>query len=136
MTVRDLMTHPVETAPPEESILEARRRFADGGFRHLPIVEDGRLLGVVSDRDLLRAAGPALGFSHFDTDEDDPAIDRPLREIMTRYVLTADPNMSVADAADTMIRQGLSALPVLDEDRLIGILTTADVLRLAADQAG
>jgi CBS domain-containing protein len=51
---------------------------------------------------------------------------------MTRDVVTADPLMSVEEAADTMLRYEVSALPVLDEGRLVGILTTADVLRLTA----
>ena len=131
MTVRDIMTRTVETASPDETVLDARDRFRTGGFRHLPIVEGERLLGVVSDRDVLRAAGPALGFTEFDDDEG-PGIDRTLREIMTRDVVTADPTMSIEEAADTMLRNDLSALPVIDEGRLVGILTTADVLRLAA----
>jgi acetoin utilization protein AcuB len=131
MTVRDIMTRTTETASPDETVLEARDRFREGGFRHLPVVEDGRLLGVVSDRDVLRAAGPSLGLNEFEPDVG-TNIDRPLREIMTRDVVTADPLMSVEEAADTMLRYEVSALPVLDEGRLVGILTTADVLRLTA----
>ena len=133
MTVRDIMTRHVETASPEETVLEARDRFREGGFRHLPVVDGERLLGVVSDRDVLRAAGPSLGLSAFDDDEG-TEVDRTLREIMTRDVIWADPTMSVEEAADTMLREELSALPVLDEGHLIGIVTTADMLRLAAGQ--
>ncbi len=131
MTVRDIMTRHVETASPEETVLDARDRFRDGGFRHLPVVDGERLLGVVSDRDVLRAAGPSLGATEFD-DDGGPGVDRTLREIMTRDVVTADPTMSVDEAADTMLRMDVSALPVVDEGRLVGIVTTADVLRLAS----
>lgn len=131
MTVRDIMTRSTETASPDETVLEARDRFREGGFRHLPVVEDDCLLGVVSDRDVLRAAGPSLGLNEFEPDVG-TNIDRPLREIMTRDVVTADPLMSVEEAADTMLRHDVSALPVLDEGRLVGIVTTADVLRLTA----
>ena len=127
------MTRCVEAAAPDETVLDARDRFRFSGFRHLPIVNGERLLGMVSDRDVLRAAGPSLGPSAFDADAG-PGIDRPLREIMTRTVITADPLMSIEEAADTMLREDVSALPVLDEGRLVGILTTADVLRLAAGQ--
>ena len=125
------MTRYTETASPDETVLEARDRFREGGFRHLPVVEGDRLLGVVSDRDVLRAAGPSLGLHEYEPDVG-PDIDRPLHEIMTRDVVTADPLMSVEEAADTMLRHDVSALPVLDEGRLIGIVTTADVLRLTA----
>ena len=131
MTVRDLMTRHVEAASPDETVLDARGRFRDGGFRHLPVVDGERLLGVVSDRDVLRAAGPSLGATAFDGDTG-PGLDRTLREIMARDLVTADPTMSVEEAADTMLREDVSALPVLSEGRLVGIVTTADVLRMAA----
>ena len=125
------MSRHVEAAAPDETVLDARDRFRDGGFRHLPVVDGERLVGVVSDRDVLRAAGPSLGATVFD-DDLGPGTDRTLREIMTRDVVTADPVMSVEEAADTMLREDVSALLVLDEGRLVGIVTTADVLRLAS----
>ncbi|WP_412069930.1 CBS domain-containing protein [Rubrivirga sp. IMCC43871] len=131
MTLRDLMTRHVEAAAPGETVLDARDRFRSGGFRHLPVVEHGRLVGVVSDRDLLRAAGPFLGDSEFDPDVG-PGLDRTLREIMSRHPVTADPTMSIEEAADTMLREDVSALPIVDEGHLVGIVTTADVLRLAS----
>ena len=133
MTVRDIMTRHVETASPDETVADVRSRFYESGFRHLPVVDGERLLGIVSDRDVLRAAGPALGLTIYD-DSDSPDLERPLAEIMTRDVLTADPTMSVEEAADTMLNYELSALLVLDEDRLVGIVTTADMLRVAAGQ--
>ncbi len=135
MTIRDIMSPSVETATPEETVLDARDRFREGGFRHLPIVEGERLLGVVSDRDVLRAAGPSLGLGSYEEDAG-PNVDRTLREIMSRYAITADPTMSVQEAADTMLRHDVSALPVLDDGLLVGIVTTADVLRMAAGLAG
>lgn len=131
MTARDLMTPQPEAASPEETVLQARDRFRDGGFHHLPIVDGDRLIGVVSDRDVLRVAGPSLGLTEWDKDAG-PGIDRTLREIMSRDVLTADPLMSAEEIADTFLRHGISSLPVVDEGRLVGIVTTADVLRHAA----
>ena len=131
MTVRDIMSPTVETATPEETVLDARNRFRDGAFHHLPVVDGERVIGMVSDRDVLRAAGPSLGLTAYD-DDAGPAIDRTLREIMSSYPITADLTMSVEEAADTMLRNDVSSLPVLDEGRLVGIVTTADVLRMAA----
>ena len=131
MTVRDIMTPTVETLPPEATVLDARDRLRDGGFHHVCIVDGDRLVGIVSDRDVLRAAGPSLGLLAFD-DDTGPGLDTPLAEIMTHEPLTADPTMSVEEAADAFLRYDVSALPVLDERVLVGIVTTADVLRLAA----
>jgi acetoin utilization protein AcuB len=125
------MTRHVEAASPEETVLDARDRFRFGGFRHLPVVRDGRLVGIVSDRDLLRVAGPSLGATEFE-DDLGPGTDRTLAEVMTRVPVTADPTMSIEEAADLMLREDVSALPVLDEGQLVGIVTTADVLRMAA----
>ncbi len=127
------MTHDIEAASPDETVLDARDRFRSGGFHHLPVVEGDRLVGVVSDRDVLRAAGPSLGPTEFD-DDAGPDIDRPLREIMSREVVTADPLMSVEEIADTLLRYEISALPVVVDGRLVGIVTSADVLRWAAGQ--
>lgn len=131
MTVRDIMTHEVETASQTETVLDARDRFRLGGFRHLPIVDGERLVGMVSDRDVLRAAGPSLAQLSFEDDEG-PGLDRTLAEIMTPVPITADMTMSIQEAADTLLRYDMSALPVLDEGILAGIVTTADILRLAA----
>ena len=94
------MTREVETAAPTETVLDARDRFRLGGFRHLPVVDGQRLVGMVSDRDVLRAAGPSLARLSFEDDEG-PGLDRTLAEIMTPMPIAADPTMSVQEAADT-----------------------------------
>ncbi|PAP75930.1 CBS domain-containing protein [Rubrivirga marina] len=133
MTARDLMTRQPEAAAPDETVLQARDRFRDGAFHHLPVVEGGRLVGLVSDRDVLRAAGPSLGTHEWDADGG-PGIDRTLREVMSPDPITADPLMSVEEIADTLLRHDISSLPVVEEGRLVGIVTSADVLRHAAGQ--
>jgi len=131
MTLSDLMTRNVEAAFPEETVLDARDRFRLGGFHHLPVVVGERLVGIVSDRDVLRAAGPSLAQLDLD-DGDGPGLDTTLAQIMSRGPITADPTMPIPEAVDMLLRYDMSALPVVDEGRLVGIVTTADFLRMAA----
>lgn len=127
-TVTAYMTeHPITIAP-VRPVVEAYAIMAEHGVRHLPVVENGRLVGMISDRDLHRGA-PLR-------DARKPgAVDRlfatPVAEIMTLPPLvTIDPLTTLGEAARLLIETGVHSLPVLDEEqRLVGIVTTHDLLR-------
>ena len=117
------MAREVATLSPEETAGEALALCRQRRIRHLPVVEDGRLVGIVSDRDL-RSATPALG---------DPARAAALAEIrvgevMARDVVTARPDDPIDGAANAMRERRINCLPVLEEDGLVGILTSSDVM--------
>ncbi len=117
------MAREVATLSPEETAGEALALCRRRRIRHLPVVEDGRLVGIVSDRDL-RSATPALG---------DPARAAALAEIrvgevMARDVVTARPDDPIDGAANAMRERRINCLPVLEEDGLVGILTSSDVM--------
>jgi acetoin utilization protein AcuB len=117
------MAREVATLSPEETAGEALALCRRRRIRHLPVVEDGRLVGIVSDRDL-RSATPALG---------DPARAAALAEIrvgevMARDVVTARPDDPIDGAANAMRERSINCLPVLEEDGLVGILTSSDVM--------
>ena len=117
------MAREVATLSPEETAGEALALCRQRRIRHLPVVEDGRLVGIVSDRDL-RSATPALG---------DPARAAALAEIrvgevMVRDVVTARPDDPIDGAANAMRERRINCLPVLEEDGLVGILTSSDVM--------
>lgn len=123
LLVRDSMSREVVTLAPGTTAAEALALCREKRIRHLPIVEDGRLVGVVSDRDL-RSATPALG---------DPERAAALREIrigdhMSRDVVTARPEDPIEQAAKRMREEGVGCLPVTDSGDLAGILTTSDVV--------
>jgi acetoin utilization protein AcuB len=118
--VTGLMTqHPV-TAAPQTTLAEARRMMRVDDFRHLPVVEHGRLVGMLSDRDLRRAYGAGR------------AKDTAVEEVMTRSVIHLATEARVRDAAQIFLHNRISAVPILDsrgrEAALVGILTVADVL--------
>jgi len=128
MLVREFMhTGPVTIAP-DTPLLEAEWRMQEGGFRHLPIVDGyDRLVGIVSDRDLREAApSDATALSR---QELTYLLSRlTVRDVMTTPVLTARPAEPAETAAIRMRENKVGALPVVDDERLVGIVTTADML--------
>ncbi len=131
LMVRDWMTGNLATLSPEVSVAEALTVCRERRIRHIPILEEGRLVGIVSDRDL-RDASPALG---------DPERARTLRKIrvgdvMTREVITVDPQDSIENAAQQMYELKIESLPVVAEEELLGIVTSSDVMRALVMLAG
>ena len=123
LLVEDSMTHEVVTLRPETTAEEALGLSRWKRIRHFPVVEDGRLVGVVSDRDL-RSATPVLG---------DPGRAAALKEIrvsqtMTREPVTANPRDPIELAANVMRERRIGCLPVVEEGRLVGIITSSDVM--------
>ena len=123
LLVRDSMTREVVTISPQTTAAEALALCREKGIRHLPVMEEGGLVGLVSDRDL-RSATPALG---------DPARAEALQKIrvwgvMVRDVLTAHPEDPIEQAANTMREKKIGCLPVLEAGELVGILTSSDVM--------
>lgn len=130
MQIREIMTQNPLTARLGTSVFEAIRTLESEQIRHLPITEVGELIGIVSDRDLLR-------FSHSALLEDPDAartrLQVPVSEIMTADPACIAPEDDIDDAIDLMLENRIGALPVVDEaeGRLVGILSYVDVMRAA-----
>lgn len=122
MLVRDIMTRPVVAIGPDEPIGDVTALMAQRRLRHFPVVEDGRLVGIVSDRDLRTVGG-----EHPDAR---PAIGRgdPVRELMTRTVWTAHPLDPIDETAAMLRRRSIGAMPVMEGDDMVGIVSAADLL--------
>ena len=135
MLVQDVMQSKVVTITPETTLPEAVRLARARGVRHLPVVEEGKLVGIVSDRDLKQAmASPATSL---EIHELHYLLDRlNVAEIMTRGVITIGPMFPVEEAARLMVTEKISALPVTDAGRLVGIVTETDVLGLFVKAMG
>lgn len=114
--VSDHMTRAVRTVDTDQAIEEAIDACRELAVRHLPVMEDGRFMGILSDRDLRRAIGRGV------------ALDTPVREAMTRDTLIVEPHERMSRAATLMHEAKISALPVLDDGELVGILTLTDLL--------
>jgi acetoin utilization protein AcuB len=129
MLVRDIMQTKTVTVTPDTTLPAAMRLASQRGIRHLPVLEYGQLVGIVSDRDLKRAmASPATSL---EAHELNYLLDRlQVREIMTHGVITVTPTSPVEDAARLMMLHKVGALPVTEAGQLVGIITETDVLEL------
>ena len=127
-TVRDYMVSQVETLSPDDSLETAvmlERRFR---IRHIPIVESGELVGMVTDHDLKRALPSPVTGSDQQTFERVVQTTR-LRQIMTRSPTTISPAAPLRDAVQILCEKKFGALPVVEQGRLVGIITGVDMLR-------
>ena len=123
LLVSDAMSREIVTLSPDETAATALALCRERRIRHLPVLQGGRLVGIVSDRDL-RSSTPALG----DPDRA-AALQRILVEdVMDHEVVTADPEDPIEQAANTMRERKIGCLPVLEGDELVGIITASDVI--------
>jgi len=131
MFVSDRMTKNIITAHPETTLGVARQLMLDHNIRHLPIVdEDGKLLGIISDRDMRTALPSCLLSKEEYAATLVKVMDRPLQDIMTRNPLTIYAYFTIQDTLLVMQKRKVGALPVIDErGYLKGILSTRDLLR-------
>ena len=130
MKVADLMSTDLVTLIEDESLAHAQRCMARGRIRHLPVVRDGRLTGLVTHRDLLAASFSI--FAEVERTEQRRIFDTVLVvEAMHRDVVTVSPDLGVSQAAKILLENKYGCLPVVDDEGvLVGIVTEADFLQL------
>lgn len=105
--------HPV-TAGLRETLAEADAKMHAGNFRHMPIVENGKLVGMLSDHDIRQHQG------HLS--------DTRVTGAMSEAPITVSPDTSMEEAAEIMLERKIGGLPVVENEKLVGIITTTDVL--------
>ena len=115
MRVQDIMSRDIISISPDTEAAAAREAFASRGIGHLVVMKDKVVMGILSERDLAR------------TPDDTPA-----SAIMTRNVVTIEPSATVRKAAGMMRGRAIGCLPVIDKSRLVGIVTTSDLLTAIA----
>ena len=129
--VRDLMTREVKTLGRNDQLSVADDLMRAERIRHLPVVdEDGQLCGIVSQRDLFRGAlATALGYG--DLAQRKLLATLVVKEVMATNVVTTTPDAPLAEAAGLMRERRIGCLPVLEDGRLVGVLSESDFLKLA-----
>ncbi len=129
MNVGSIMTKKVMTIGQYDSLKIIREIFNHVKFHHLLVVEKRKVLGVISDRDLLKALSPFLGTPSEHT-RDLTVLKRRAHQIMTRKLITADRETSVGKAANLLLENNVSCLPVVSAaGELEGIVTWKDIFR-------
>lgn len=118
MKTSSTMTRDVVIVAPDVTIDTVRQLMALWGIRHLPVVEDGELVGILSDRDVMTCSSQPLS---------------PCRDAMTPAPVTCTPSTDVARVARIMIDEKIDSLPVVDAaGALVGLVTSTDLLELLA----
>jgi len=133
LRVRDIMSREVQVVKRNDQLALADTLMKQARIRHLPVLdEDGRVCAVVSQRDLFRGALlRALGYGA--RAEEAMLRQVPVKEAMSPEIHTTAPETSAADAARTMIERKIGCLPVVDGEKLVGIVTETDFVKLVAD---
>ena len=130
LRVRDSMTRNVVTLGPEASAAEAWAVCGEHNIRHVPVVEEGRLVGLVSDRDLRDVRGGGG-----ERESDTPRWVR-LGDMMTRNIVTIHPLDTIEHAAREIYDRKIGCLPVVADGELVGITTSADMMRTLIELVG
>lgn len=125
--VKDWMTSPVITGTPEMALSKARQIFDERHIRALPILQDGKLVGLINRLVLIRLDLSILGNEVWNLGIN--VADETAADVMRTNVLTIAPESTILHATRVMLENKVSALPVLENEKLIGILTSSDLLR-------
>ncbi len=128
LRVGDIMSVSPVTITPSTSVHEAQALMQQRKIRHLPVLQDGRLVGMISDRDIrLVLPSPATSLTVWELRH---LLDKlTVGEVMTYFVMTTAPGCLVTEAVGRMLGHKVGALPVVEDRQVIGILTRTDVLR-------
>ena len=128
MQVKDIMSADVEVVGRNDNLSQVEERMAAKKLRHLPVLENGALVAIVSQRDLFKAMmSSTMGYGEKAQQAYLHSV--MVKEIMTYPVVTVAPDTSVGEAADLIMHKGIGCLPVVQETKLVGIVTKTDLLR-------
>jgi CBS domain-containing protein len=128
--VAQLMSEKVVTALPKTTIFEAEKTMATQGFRRLPIVSDGKVMGIITAMDIIRFFGSGAVFKHLRSGTIIQVLNTPALEIAAKTVSTIEPDADVGQAAKLMREKDIGAVPVVQTGKLVGIVTERDFFKI------
>ncbi|MCA9956877.1 MAG: CBS domain-containing protein [Anaerolineales bacterium] len=135
MLVKSRMSQPVITVPPEMSLPDCLKLMQREHIRRTPVVENGRLIGIVSDKDLLNASpSDATSLSVWEITYLVNKI--KVKDVMTKKVLTVEEDMPIEEAARIMVDNKVGGLPVVKNGELVGLITETDLFKMLLELMG
>ncbi|MGJ8688218.1 MAG: CBS domain-containing protein [Gammaproteobacteria bacterium] len=130
MTLDKIMSFPVASVELEDTLKTVKSLLDKAKFNHVLVVEHGKLMGVISDRDVYRVLSPTLG-TPLETHRDVQALSRVVHTFMTRKPFTLRKTNNMFDAVDLFLTHKISCIPIVDsENHVEGIVTKKDILKL------
>jgi CBS domain-containing protein len=127
MKVKEVMVKEVATLDVNDELSLANDIMRLGRIRHLPVVDGTRLAGIVSERDLFRSSlAQALGYGTKDTRDLMKTL--RIKDVMVTTVITIPPDLELCEATKIMMEEKIGCLPVVEENRLVGLITETDIL--------
>ncbi|WP_296786292.1 CBS domain-containing protein [uncultured Methanobrevibacter sp.] len=129
ITVKEIMTKDLTVVSPTERLVHARRIMIENHVGRLPVVEDEKLVGMLTSKDLMRA------FIDFRKKVPEKYQKSQIKEVLVEFIMSSNPTVTSKDAtisevANVMIETGYNGLPVIDDGQVVGIITQTDILRL------
>jgi acetoin utilization protein AcuB len=135
MLVNERMSHPVITVSPDTPIMDALRLMESEHIRRAPVVKDGKLVGIVAQKDLLNASpSPVTSLSVWEIHDLVSKI--TVKRVMTPKVITIQEDTPLEEAARLMADHKIGGLPVLHGDKIIGIITETDIFKTFLELLG
>ena len=129
ITVKEIMSKDLTVVSPTERLVHARRLMIESHVGRLPVVEDDELVGMITSKDLMRA------FIDFRKNVPEKYQKSQIKEVLVEDIMSSNPQyvskeMSISEVSKIMIETGFNGLPVVDEGKVVGIITQTDILRL------
>ncbi len=133
LAVESYMSSNVVTAPASTSIEKMTRMIIQKGFRRMPVVQDGVLMGMVTASDIMKYLGSGEAFQKVVTGDITEVMSQPIKTLIKRSLVTTEKTTDLGRAAEKMVENDIGALPVMDSGSIAGILTDRDYVRALAE---
>jgi len=131
-TAEEIMTENPTTVSEDTTLRDALELMQDGSIRHLPVLREGLLVGMISDRDV-QSLGLRLVTDLESLERVDARLSATVGTVMSGNILSVSRIADLGEVIDLLVEEKIGALPVVDDGKLVGILSYVDVLRVLRD---